>query len=106
MSKYSSYKSRAKRKGLEFKLSKQEFERITKKPCYYCGEKNNNGIDRYINQQGYTMLNSVSSCWTCNRAKSNMNIIEWEDYLAKFKGETVYTPSDNSIRMFLFGEVD
>ena len=44
---YNIYKKNAKRRNLEFDLSKEEFYSITEKPCQYCGQFSNySGIDR------------------------------------------------------------
>lgn len=86
--KYDSYKARAKRKGLKFNLSFAQFDSLVKKPCHYCGfisKAKPMGIDRVINTKGYTYLNSVPCCWTCNRAKSDLSYNEFKDYLKRFK---------------------
>ena len=86
--KYDSYKQRAKKKGIKFKLNFRHFDAIVKKPCHYCNHKEEGGIvgiDRVDNRKGYTPLNSVPCCWTCNRAKSNMTYKEFQEYLKRFR---------------------
>lgn len=80
---FSSYKRRAKRAGLEFSLTEEDFEILTSSNCYYCGippaqeTKRNelngnyvyNGIDRADNSKGYILENCVSCCKPCNSKK-------------------------------------
>lgn len=92
---YRYYQTNAKRKALEFNLSKEQFRMLAEQPCEFCGrlprsffkraDDNGrwiyNGIDRLDNFQGYTEDNSVPCCQICNRAKSNMNVADWMSYL-------------------------
>lgn len=99
---YSNYKLRAKAKGLEFSLSKSEFECLTKESCMYCGVPPSqvftnggkaspytyNGVDRVDSIKGYTIRNTVPCCKTCNYAKSNLTLVEfinWLDRIVKFR---------------------
>lgn len=79
--KYSAYKSRAKQKGLQFNLTKVQFNHLLKQKCHYCGADHANCVDRVFNQYGYSPENVVSCCWTCNRAKSDMDYFQYFDYL-------------------------
>jgi hypothetical protein len=92
----------AKRRGLMFTLSLEEFLRITGMPCHYCGRtwssehprpiysKNSkrpnlvgklkingtykhNGIDRIDSDIGYVSDNCVPCCADCNFAKQRMS---------------------------------
>jgi hypothetical protein len=81
------YRIRAKQKGIEFNLSREEFEELIRSVCFYCGEEpkqrlalrriNNqdvllrNGVDRIDPNVGYVKGNVVACCWRCNRAKGN-----------------------------------
>ena len=85
---FASYKKGAIARNYEFSLSKSEFLEIITKPCIYCGNcltnkcshrKTNGhfsytGIDRYDNNIGYTIENSVPCCKICNRIKTNMGV--------------------------------
>lgn len=90
------YKRSAHRKKLDFKLTIEQFEKLTSKKCFYCGSHANqsigsnakkyngdylhNGIDRVNNTRGYTKINCVSCCWMCNKAKNNLDVkifVEW-----------------------------
>lgn len=47
-----------------------------------------NGIDRVNNNEGYTLLNSLSCCIICNRAKNSLSygeFIEWVKCLASYR---------------------
>ena len=94
--KYASYVNRAKshRKGIEFNLTLDEFRRLTKAPCHYCGvpfssatkaRKNSNGayvsngIDRLDSDKGYYLGNCVPCCTACNLMKRD---IPYEQFLA------------------------
>lgn len=84
-----SYKMGAKKRSLEYTLTNEEFENLTKQNCYYCGnpplrERKNgeyangsyiyNGIDRVDNSKGYTLDNCVSCCFECNMRKKSVTI--------------------------------
>ena len=96
-SRYSKYKSHSKEKNREFKITFNEFNDLVKKSCHYCGNIGGhshnsalkfNGLDRIDSTKGYTLDNVVSSCYTCNRAKSNMpykTFIEWINNLVNYR---------------------
>lgn len=80
---YCVYVYSAKKRGLPWTLSKDEFTTLVTGTCYYCGGPPTareyrgkitvyNGIDRVDNSGGYTAINTVSCCYICNRAKSNL----------------------------------
>ena len=89
-----SYKRHKKK---EWKLSEDEFYRISQMDCYYCGEKptqikkstNNtgdfiyNGIDRIDSKKGYIINNVVPCCRKCNVAKSDMKLSEFKKWAIK-----------------------
>lgn len=94
-----SYKWNAFKRGLKFCLSEELFLSLISQPCYWCGanpsqqlktirgnDKENiliyNGIDRLHNYEGYTYDNSVPSCGTCNKMKSDLSE---SDFLSKIK---------------------
>ena len=81
---YKNYKQGAKSRNLDFTLTKEEFDEITKMPCKYCGEYSGNfldmpfcGIDRIDSNKGYTKDNVISCCEMCNRMKSDYNVKDW-----------------------------
>ena len=90
MSKYGSgfgdvfrrYRTCAKARKHDFNLTRDEFYELSQSNCFYCGSKpkqithsrngNNftyNGIDRYDNDLGYSIENSVPCCALCNKMK-------------------------------------
>lgn len=65
------YRKSAKSRNHEFCLSLDEFEKITKSSCIYCGGMSGvrNGIDRINNSVGYKLENCAPCCIVCNRMK-------------------------------------
>ena len=81
------YKGCATKRGLAWKLSDSDFQRLIDEPCVYCGDVATNtakrtqyaiatyvynGIDRINSSQDYTISNCVSCCKACNAAKSDV----------------------------------
>ena len=74
-SSYYQYQASSKKRGLEFSISKEEFDReTTAGRCHYCFRPSSTeyhlGIDRVSNIGGYSRNNIVSCCARCNRMKS------------------------------------
>jgi len=81
------YRSRAKRRGLAFDLSRDNFASLVVMECSYCGKKPAqsigqnkqgpvffyNGVDRVDNDLGYSADNCVPCCKQCNFAKGEMS---------------------------------
>lgn len=73
---YSVYKNDAFKKNVNFELTKEEFQKIVKENCYYCGEiqeKGFNGIDKIDCEGGYVIDNCVSCCEMCNFMKGTLS---------------------------------
>ena len=100
------YKNNAKTRGLDWNLSDEQFFKITKRNCVYCGlhptmiQKSwsgsrretyiYNGVDRQNNKQGYNPGNCVPCCQVCQRGKMDMDyldFIEHQKRVAYFWGE-------------------
>lgn len=79
---YSMYKSNAKKRGLVFSISINDFERIAKLACTYCGIEASpfNGIDRENSGIGYLLENCVPACTNCNVMKNDSSV---DDFLKK-----------------------
>lgn len=88
------YKNGAKSRNLLFNLSREEFDNLISKNCYYCGDIpslriiNNcslicNGIDRVDNSLGYFQDNCVSACKICNVMKSSKDRDEFISHCLK-----------------------
>ena len=73
--KYKHYIKSANRRNIAFELSKEKFNEIIAKGCYYCDEKKNSGIDRLDASVGYIVSNSVSCCKICNYLKGALDVI-------------------------------
>lgn len=104
------YKNGAKKRGLLWQLTFQEFVKICSLPCHYCGAEpkswdcitsspaiqkdspnavptdyliNFTGVDRYNSSLGYTADNCVSCCVYCNRAKSDLSFEEFKNHMER-----------------------
>lgn len=79
------YTTRCKRKGIEFRLSHEQFERLLGEDCYYCGALPNplNTVDRIDSKQGYFVGNVITACNDCNRAKMDRSLFQFEEWLMK-----------------------
>lgn len=82
---YRIYKQNAKRKGLVFELSEEEFHHLILLDCFYCGSVPNvyNGLDRVDSSLGYSLDNVVPCCKTCNYAKNTMTYDEFRSWIMK-----------------------
>ena len=75
---YRHYKYGAKRRGIRFELSFEQFSGFWGKPCYYCGAPIERiGLDRVENRKGYVRGNVVACCKFCNMAKSDLSVWEY-----------------------------
>lgn len=72
--KWNMYRCSAKKRGIEWKLSYEDFQAMWQKDCYYCGSPVITiGVDRKDPTIGYIKENCVSSCWTCNSSKGSLS---------------------------------
>ncbi|AYV80927.1 MAG: divergent HNH endonuclease [Harvfovirus sp.] len=82
---FNQYVSRAERKGFEFSLTEDDYNRLTKAICYLCGKKpsltHTNGIDRLDNTIGYNVENCRTCCGDCNFMKNEYSFDEFMDHL-------------------------
>ena len=60
---------RAEKKGMDFDMDADAYERLRGLPCEYCGGPHES-VDRKDNNVGYTQANCVSACKRCNTVKS------------------------------------
>lgn len=98
---YSAYKTRAKKKELDFQLSKNIFDKITKSICYICGKNGDYGIglDRFDNDIGYVESNCKPCCNYCNYMKKNYS---YDSFLNKVKDIVTNTYNNDSIKQLCF----
>lgn len=97
------YKDSAKRRGLKWELTKEQFKNLTSSNCHYCGtppeqivkgansikgkyklngQYLNNGVDRKDSKKSYQIDNCVSCCKYCNIGKNDQS---YKDYLDRIK---------------------
>ncbi len=94
---YSAYRTHAKNKKVNWKLTRDQAKKLFKSNCHYCGARPSNlcnpkkcigsfqynGIDAINNAEDYTIGNAVPCCTKCNKSKRAMSLIEWENYIYK-----------------------
>ena len=70
------YNTHAKKQGVSFDLTKEDFDILTIDNCKYCKRSPTTwfGIDREIPSLGYVSGNVVSCCWDCNLDKSTGDV--------------------------------
>lgn len=87
---YCEYVCRARRKKIEFSITKDSFKVYTKNNCEYCNSPpyktqkkrrctpyTYNGLDRIDNSLGYIEGNVTTCCEICNKAKRDMPLEEF-----------------------------
>ena len=95
------YKTNAVKRGLEFKLTAIEFEKLIALNCEHCGAEPSSivrsrtadslrytGIDRIDNTRGYEVGNCSPCCKSCNFAKRELTTVQfktWIDRLVAFQ---------------------
>ena len=95
------YRRNAKNKGREFKLTNEEFKRLTSSNCRYCGDVPNkqwfyvklnhtktmpyifNGVDRVDSDRGYIIGNCVPCCKICNSMKLDLTVDGFINHINK-----------------------
>lgn len=85
--KYKKYKKNAETRGIPFELHPYVFHSRMVRPCYICGKSGedlSNGLDRVENSDGYNSMNVAACCWNCNRAKNNMSLREFKEWMSRF----------------------
>jgi hypothetical protein len=100
---YRKYKCNAKKRSYSFNISFEYFISLTNKNCFYCGSipkrvqkfqlniKNKhidyicNGVDRVNNLIGYIEGNCVPCCTICNRAKNNLKLSDFLNWIKNIK---------------------
>lgn len=92
------YQHGARKRGLSFELTHDEFVALIVGPCNYCGSietqttciyrdndpnftLKHNGVDRIDSNNGYISGNCVSCCGACNRAKGDMTMSAFKSHV-------------------------
>ena len=107
-----SYRKSARVRGIEWKLSDETFFELITKSCDYCGSPPGrlrkgrpgvnggyiySGLDRINNAIGYLPENTAPCCWLCNRAKAEMPLDQFLDWIKR-----VYTEQFTAARSARF----
>lgn len=112
---YCYYRTGAKTRNLEWNLTEEEFNKLIKSNCVYCGVapckrqtisyKDDyeliNGIDRVNSKKGYNISNCVPCCSKCNSMKSNLMKNDFLNHVSKIynfsiKGSTTISKESTS----------
>jgi len=94
--KYNTYKDAAKKRGLDFVLTEDQFATFWQQPCHYCGDSIDTiGLDRIYNNLGYSLDNVVSCCTFCNRMKLNHTQEEFFDHVDRIYNNLVRKHENN-----------
>jgi hypothetical protein len=82
--KFISYKNSAKRRGIEWGLTKEEFEKYWNINCSYCNDEISTiGIDRLNPLLGYRSDNITSCCSLCNTIKMDLPLNNFKEHIIK-----------------------
>ena len=91
------YKRSAERRNINWNLENNDFIKLIKMNCHYCGiipslmvksrfhKMNVNGVDRKDNNVGYEVGNCLPCCEVCNRAKNDLTYDEFLGYIKRLK---------------------
>lgn len=81
---FSLYKKSAKKRGLSFTITYDQFVSLIFQACLYCGHKpispDRNGLDRVDNELGYEIDNVVPCCHPCNSMKGKRTV---DDFVSR-----------------------
>lgn len=98
---FKEYKQGAEKRNLEFKLSLDDFIKLSEGNCHYCGVEptlhesdkkhmhkfaepwRRNGVDRVDTTKGYTLDNCVPCCSKCNYAKHDLKLDEFKEWIKR-----------------------
>ena len=76
---WAEFQRQAKRRRLAVAITQGHHALLTTRACLYCGMMSTEaiGIDRFNNEEGYTIKNSVPCCKRCNFMKADMSIFDF-----------------------------
>lgn len=88
------YRRNARHRKIPFTLSVDDIATLIRQPCTYCGRGplirskeprwaavKVNGVDRVDNSAGYEAGNVVPCCFECNRAKAQMTVKKYREFI-------------------------
>ena len=79
-----SYTNGARVRNIPFELTFKQFKTFWQKPCWYCSDPIETiGLDRKDNSKGYTSVNIVACCTTCNRMKKASSLETFLSHITK-----------------------
>jgi len=79
--KYLVYEKGAKKRGILFDLTEEQFLKLWQQPCFYCGaDIMTIGVDRVDNSRGYETDNIVPCCAMCNFIKGSRSFDEYLEH--------------------------
>lgn len=80
-------KGSAKARGINVNLDVNKYQYLIDHGCSYCGsdlsKEKGYCLDRIDNNRGYVISNVVACCKICNRAKSDMTINDFMDWIKR-----------------------
>lgn len=78
-------KNSAKKRNIYVNLDVNKYQELVNFGCHFCGKslEDENGycLDRVDSSKGYNIQNVVPCCKICNRAKSNMHVMDFRDWI-------------------------
>lgn len=78
---FTSLKSNAHRRGLNFSIEIEQLQELLSKNCTYCGDgKGYISLDRIDNKKGYEFDNVCSCCTLCNMMKKTLSVEQFIDH--------------------------
>jgi len=83
---YSALKTQAKLRGLQLKLTFEQYSKLANKKCFYCGGKLSPcavGLDRIDSSKGYILGNVRTCCKACNLAKNSLSEKDFKRWVKK-----------------------
>lgn len=92
------YRGKAKKRGIPWALTEEQFFKLVTEDCEYCGQPPEaaqkadsikgesflyNGIDRIDNKLGYEKTNCAPCCRWCNQSKSILTVDEFKNLISR-----------------------
>lgn len=83
----SKLKNSAKSRGLQVNIDVNKYQFLIDSGCHFCGkdlsDENGYCLDRVDSSKGYSIRNVVPCCKICNRAKSDMDVFHFRNWVVK-----------------------